>query len=131
MMELFNELIRYSQDKNHHNQILLEGLENILKMLSPIAPHITQKIWKDLGNKSNVMDESWPVADKNALVESKKEIIVQINGKLRGKVIININQDENEIKKLVMENDKISSYLRDVNVKKIIYIKDKLINYVI
>ena len=100
-------------------------------MLSPIAPHITQKIWKDLGNKSNVMDESWPVADKNALVESKKEIIVQINGKLRGKVIININQDENEIKKLVMKNDKISSYLRDVNVKKIIYIKDKLINYVI
>ena len=131
MMELFNELIRYSQDKNHHNQILLEGLENILKMLSPIAPHITQKIWKDLGNKSNVMDESWPVADKNALVESKKEIIVQINGKLRGKVIINMNQDENEIKKLVMKNDKISSYLRDVNVKKIIYIKDKLINYVI
>ena len=56
---------------------------------------------------------------------------MQINGKLRGKVIININQDENEIKKLVMKNDKISSYLRDVNVKKIIYIKDKLINYVI
>jgi len=131
MMELFNELIRYSQDKNHHNQIVLEGLENILKMLSPIVPHMTQKIWRELGNKTNVMDESWPVADKDALVESKKEIIVQINGKLRGKVIINMNQNENEIKKLVMENNKISSYLRDANVKKIIYVKDKLINYVI
>ena len=120
IMELLNHLIKYDQESHAKNDILINGIKAILKMLSPFTPHITQKIWSEIGETTILMHDSWPEVDHQALEELKKEIIIQINGKLRGKVIININQDENEIKKLVMKNDKISSYLRDVNVKKII-----------
>ena len=130
-MELLNEMIKYNQSKNFDNKVLLEGIENILKILSPITPHICQKLWSNLDKQSSLVDEPWPKVDSDALLESKKEIIVQINGKLRGKVMIETDQDEDEVNMIVNSDEKIYSYLKDSSVKKVIYIKNKLINYVV
>jgi leucyl-tRNA synthetase len=71
------------------------------------------------------------MVDNDALLESKKEIIVQINGKLRGKVIIETDQNKEEVNLIVMLDEKLNSYLKDNDIKKIIYVKNKLINYVV
>jgi leucyl-tRNA synthetase len=130
-MELLNDMIKYNHSKDFDNKVLLEGIENILKMLSPITPHICQELWNNLNKNSSLIDESWPKVDNDALLESKKEIIVQINGKLRGKVTIETDQNEDEVNMIVNLDEKIHSYLKDSNIKKIIYIKNKLINYVV
>ena len=130
-MELLNEMIKYNQSKDFDNKVLLEGIENILKMLSPITPHICQELWNNLNKNSSLIDESWPKVDNDALLESKKEIIVQINGKLRGKVTIKTDQNKDEVNMIVNLDEKIHGYLKDSSIKKVIYIKNKLINYVV
>ena len=130
-MELLNEMIKYGQRKDFDNKVLLEGIETIIKMLSPITPHICQELWNNLGKNTPLINESWPKIDNDALLESKKEIIVQINGKLRGKIIIEVDQNEDEVNMIVNLDEKIHSYLKDSSIKKVIYIKNKLINYVV
>ena len=100
-------------------------------MLSPIAPHITQKIWASMGEKTLLMTEQWPKVDKAALEESKKEIIIQINGKLRGKLVINIDLNETKIREMILSDNKLNKYIINKEIKKAVYIKGKLVNYVI
>ena len=84
-----------------------------------------------MGHEKLILDEQWPTASTNEFEETKKEIIVQINGKLRGKLIIKPGISESEIKSIVESNKKIYKYIENYEIKKIIYIKDKLINYVL
>ena len=100
-------------------------------MLSPFAPHITQKIWSDMGETTILMNESWPKVDDAALEESKKEIIIQINGKLRGKLVIDIGLDEKKIREIILNDGKLRVYIAGKEIKKAIYVKGKLVNYVI
>jgi len=131
IMELLNSLNKYSQQDIAKDTILINGIKVIIKMLSPFTPHITQKIWMEMGEKTILMEESWPIVDDNVLEESKKEIIIQINGKLRGKIVVDINDDEKKIKAMILDDDKLKTYIIDQDVKKVIYIKGKLVNYVI
>ena len=94
IMELVNNLTKYFQQDQSNSIILINGIKTILKLSSPFTPHITQKIWSELGEQTLIMQESWPEVDATALEESKKEIIIQINGKLRGKITVNIDEDE-------------------------------------
>ena len=130
IMELLNNLTKYFQQDQSNNIILTNGIKTILKLLSPFTPHITQKIWSELGEQTLIMEESWPEADATALEESKKEIIIQINGKLRGKIVANINDDEPKIRDMILEDSNLKKYLLDKDIKKVIYIKGKLVNYV-
>ena len=130
IMELLNNLTKYFQQDQSNNIILTNGIKTILKLLSPFTPHITQKIWSELGEQTLIMEESWPEVDATALEESKKEIIIQINGKLRGKIVANINDDEPKIRDMILEDSNLKKYLLDKDIKKVIYIKGKLVNYV-
>ena len=131
VMELSNDLIKYEQSDESNKEVCNEGLKAMLKLLSPIAPHITQELWTALGNNNLIMNESWPIVDSEALIETKKEIIVQINGKLRGRIIIDVEFSESQINNIIKEDKQIYKYLENQDIKKIIYIKNKLINYVI
>jgi leucyl-tRNA synthetase len=77
------------------------------------------------------MQESWPEVNNSALEESKKEIIIQINGKLRGKLVVNVDLNKDEITKLVLQDEKLRTYLMGNEIKNIIHVKGKLVNYVI
>ena len=131
VMELSNDLIKYEQSDESNKEVCNEGLKAMLKLLSPIVPHITQELWTALGNNNLIMNESWPIVDSEALIETKKEIIVQINGKLRGRIIIDVEFSEYQINNIIKEDKQIYKYLENQDIKKIIYIKNKLINYVI
>ena len=131
IMELVNNLTKYFQQDQSNSIILINGIKTILKLLSPFTPHITQKIWSELGEQTLIMEESWPEVDATALEESKKEIIIQINGKLRGKITVNIDEDELKIRDMILQDNNLKKYLFDKDIQKVIYVKGKLVNYVI
>jgi len=129
-MELLNDIFKFHEDSQQSRAVRQEALELIVLMLSPIMPHVCQELWNMLGNESAVMDESWPEIDESALVQSKIQMMIQINGKLRGKIDVAVDADEEEIKKLALENDNAKNFLEEVTVRKVIVVKGRLINIV-
>ncbi len=130
IMELLNDFSRYIEEENLDKNLCYTGLEIMVKLLAPFIPHITQRIWWDCFDSKTLMDEAWPKPDKDALIEVNKEIVVQINGKLRGKIIIASGSKKEDVDELVRKDEKIAKYLNEKE-KKIIFIKDRIINYVL
>jgi len=132
IMELLNFLNDSDKNKELSYSIKQEVLENILLMLNPFVPHIVSELWSCIRPNTDIDNMSWPIVDKSALIQDEIKIVVQVNGKLRGNMIISADEKENEIKEKAMEIDTVKKFVNDKDkVKKIIYIKDKLINIVI
>ena len=108
-----------------------EAINTILISLSPISPHITHALWRQLGNEEAIIDVNWPEADKNLLKEKSVEIAIQINGKLRGTVTVESNLPQKEIEALAREQENIKKYIENKKIKKVIYIDKKLLNLVV
>ena len=109
-----------------------EVLESILLMLNPFVPHITSELWVNIRENSDIDKIAWPILDKSALVQDEIKIVVQVNGKLRGNMIISSEQTEIEIKEKAIEIDTVKKFINNKSeIKKIIYIKERLINIVI
>ncbi len=130
IMELLNDFSKYLDQETPNKEFCMYGLQVMLKLLSPFVPHISQKIWWDCINSESILDQSWPVSDKNSLIEKETEIVVQINGKVRGRILVKPGSSKDQVNILVKENDKISKYF-DRKERKIIFIRDKIINYVL
>ncbi len=131
MMELLNELVKFNSKSTNFNNVLVYGVETLVKMLSPIAPHITHKIWIELNHSKPVISEKWPQPDEDVLTDAKVEIIIQINGKLRSRISVNNDEIESVVADKARECQNISKYLDKVKIKKVIFVKNKLINFVI
>ena len=132
IMELLNFLNDSDKNKELSYSIKQEVLENILLMLNPFVPHIVSELWSYIRPNTDIDNMSWPIVDKSALIQDEIKIVVQVNGKLRGNMIISADEKENEIKEKAMEIDTVKKFVNDKDkIKKIIYIKDKLINIVI
>ena len=108
-----------------------EYAEGFVKLLSPVAPHISEEIWNRLGHNDTITYEAWPAYDEAKLVEDTVEIPVQINGKVRATVEIPVEATEEEIKNIVHENANIQTQLEGKNVVKEIYVKNKIYNIVV
>ncbi len=112
--------------------IPVEYLEGFIKLLNPIAPHITEEIWKEvLGHNNTIAYESWPTFDESKIVETEKEIGVQVNGKVRATIKINDRMTEEEIKNLALLEENIKRHTCDKTIVKIIVIKNKIVNIVV
>ena len=131
VMELINVLTRMDTSDTMNQAIQLEGLETILLLASPIVPHITQALWTELGHGGLIMDAGWPNADKSALLRDEIEMIVQVNGKLRAKITIPVDAEEELIKSIALSNEKVIRFLQDQVVKKTIVVPGRLVNIVI
>ena len=108
-----------------------EYAEGFIKLLSPVAPHISEEIWCRLGHNDTITYEAWPTYDEAKLVEDTVEIPVQINGKVRATVEIPVESTEEEVKNIVHENANIQTQLEGKNVVKEIYVKNKIYNIVV
>ncbi len=108
-----------------------EYAEGFVKLLSPVAPHISEEIWCRLGHNDTITYEAWPTYDEAKLVEDTVEIPVQINGKVRATVEIPVESTEKEVKNIVHENANIQTQLEGKNVVKEIYVKNKIYNIVV
>ena len=117
-----------SKENIEQNQI-----ENLVILLAPFAPFMTEELWEKLGHKGSIHEESWPEADEKVIVEEKANIAVQVNGKTRTVLTIDNLQLTNqaEIEKLAMEEPNVSKYLQGKTIKKVIYVQGKILNFVI
>tara|TARA_B110000305_G_scaffold27392_1_gene25420 strand:+ start:1575 stop:3983 length:2409 start_codon:yes stop_codon:yes gene_type:complete len=108
-----------------------EAIIFMLKMLSPITPHITEHLWNSFYIDDSSVDSWWPECNEDLLVVEEFELVVQVNGKVRGKTIINKSLGEKEIELEVLKIENVSNAIADNKIKKVIYIKEKIINFVI
>jgi len=132
VMELLNFLIDSDKQKVLPHKLKQEVLENIILMLNPFVPHISAELWSYIRKNSDIDEIAWPKVDKSALVQEEIKIVIQVNGKLRGNMIISNEQKENDIKEKSLEIDSVKKFIINKSeVKKIIYIEGKLINIVI
>jgi len=129
IMELCNELGRQPSENSTDRAIISEGLHAVLQMLWPITPHITEHLWQQLTGQTFV-ESLWPVVDDNALDRDELEIVVQVNGKVRGKVMVPASADNAAIEALAMEQDNVKRFLADKTVRKVIVVPQKLVNIV-
>lgn len=107
-----------------------EDFKTFLKLLAPFAPHITEELWHDLGEKESIHLSIWPVADPKLLVDDEMKIIIQTNGKMRGEILVSVDTTEEEIKNLALSQDVVSKALGGASPKNVIYVKGRLINIV-
>lgn len=108
-----------------------EVLEKLLVLLAPYAPHIAEELWSQIGKSGSVLDAEFPVFDASLLVESSKEYPVSINGKLRTNINLALNLDQSQVEQLVLQHDVVQKWLEGKSPKKIIYVKNKMINVVV
>ena len=109
-----------------------EAIKNILIMISPITPHVSQELWSMIADKEDmIIDVIWPEVNEKLLVENLVELVIQVNGKLRGKIEIDINLDKEKVKTLALENENVLKHIKDKEIKKVIYVPNKLINIVV
>ena len=129
-MELINELGKFNDDSEQGMAVAREAIENIILLLSPIVPHITQQLWYELGHDELLVDVAWPVCDESALVRDEVELIVQVNGKLRSKISVDANADNAVIEASALADDKIVVNIEGKTVRKVIVVPGRLVNIV-
>ena len=131
-MELTNALVRFKGDtSNNGKAVSNEGWQVIVKMLSPIVPHITQELWGQLGNKGLIVDVSWPLVDSSALVKDSIELMIQVNGKLRAKIKVAANASKKDIESLALNDENVKKFSEGKQVKKVIVVPGRLVNIVV
>jgi len=108
-----------------------EILEPLLILLTPYAPHIAEELWRQLGNEGSILDASYPAFNPALLVESSKEYPVSVNGKLRTSITLPIDLEQKQVEEEVLKNDVVQKWLDGKPPKKIIYVKNKMINVVL
>ena len=132
IMELLNFLTNSDKNKKLPYSTKQEVLENILLMLNPFVPHITSELWGHIKEDTNIDSMAWPTVNNSALIQDENKIVIQVNGKLRGNMIISSHETEDKIKEKAIEVESVQKYINNESeIKKIIYIKEKLINIVI
>ena len=131
VMELVNELNAFEINDDVDKKVVKEAIKAIILLLSPIVPHICNRLWLDLGYDSSIIDESWPTHNPELMVQENVEIVIQVNGKLRSKITVDQSIDDKALEELVMMDEKIKKYTDGHTVKKIIIVPKKLVNIVI
>jgi leucyl-tRNA synthetase len=129
-MELLNELNKFIDTSEQGRAVLQEALEAVVLMLSPIIPHICHALWQELGHAEAVVDCSWPECDREALVQDSVPLVIQVNGKVRGRINVPADAAKEDLEELVLSEPNVKKHIQDKPVKKIIVVPGKLVNVV-
>ncbi len=130
-MEFMNELVKYEQLDKVNLSLLKECASSFVKIFAPIAPYFSEELWHLLGNKTSVHLESWPKVDLSKLKEDTVEIALQVNGKLRGTLLINKDEEQDTVLKDALKIENVKLHVSNNKIKKVIYIKNKIMNIVV
>ena len=126
IMEYTNALVKYEKEG-----IPRYYIEQLLLILAPFAPHLTEEFWEAIGNKYSIHNEDYPMYDDKYLVETEKEIAVQVNGKVRATITISVDEDEESIKEKAMQPENVKRFIDGKEIVKVIVIKGKIVNIVV
>ena len=130
IMELVNECYRYKELDNARIDILVEAVKNVIILLYPFAPHIAEEMWEGF-DSGRLEDQSWPSYDESALERDEVEIVVQINGKIKEKLMVDSKLDKKGLEEFVMSNKNVINHIDGKNVIKVIPIPGRLVNIVV
>ncbi|MFZ2198049.1 MAG: leucine--tRNA ligase [Thermodesulfovibrionales bacterium] len=130
LMELVNEMNSFEPADTKDMQVMRFSIENSLLLLSPFTPHITEELWTHIGNESSISEKSWPLWDEEMAREEEIELVIQINGKLKGKFMIPCGLQEEEIRIRALGDQKIKEAIGQQKIRKVIVIRGRLINIV-
>jgi leucyl-tRNA synthetase len=131
IMELMNELGRFEDSSEQGQAVVQEAITAVVLMLSPIVPHISQNLWHQLGNDSLLAEQAWPEYDESALARDIIELVVQVNGKLRSKISVPVDADNDVIENIALKDEKIRNNIQDKTVRKVIVVPGRLVNLVV
>ena len=128
-MTMANTLSKLEHNAAAH-ALTQEGLSIVLRLLAPIAPHVSHYLWRDLGFGDDILRARWPVVDESALVCATISYVVQVNGKMRGKIDVAADADREAVEAAALANENVTRFLADLTVRKTIVVPDKLVNIV-
>ncbi|WP_417548854.1 leucine--tRNA ligase [Methylophaga sp.] len=131
VMELMNALTKFTEQTEQARAVRQEVLELVVLMLAPITPHICHALWTQLGHDSAVIDASWPEIDTEALKQDKVELMIQVNGKLRSKLMVDVNAQQADIESLALADENAQRYIDGKTIRKVILVPGRLINIVV
>ena len=131
MMELNNLVSRYADTSQQGMAVKQEAIEIMVKCLSPVMPHVCHHLWFLLGGKNAVVDSQWPEVDESALIQERVQIIAQVNGKLRAKIMAPLDSNNQAVQEIALSDEKIVKFTMDKQIIKVIVVPNKLINIVI
>jgi leucyl-tRNA synthetase len=130
-MELLNAVNRFEDDSDQGRAVEREALESVVLMLSPIVPHICHALWQMLGHETALVDQRWPEVDESALSRDLVEIVVQVNGKLRGKISVAADADKQSIIDHALADPNAQRFIADKEVRKTVLVPGRLVNIVV
>lgn len=132
MMELVNALYAYKEAAKEPNAgLIYEAISDLIKMMSPFVPHITEELWRGaIDANSSVHEQSWPECDKEALKVDNVEIVLQVNGKVRGRLTVPAEATKEELEKIAMADANVQAHIGDATVRKVICVPGRLVNIV-
>ena len=131
VMELMNGLSKFTEQDTQARAVRQEVLELVVLMLAPITPHICHALWSQLGYDKAVIDAQWPEVDAEALKQDKTELMIQVNGKLRSKLMVDVNAQQADIEPLAIADENVQRYIDGKTIRKIILVPGRLINIVV
>ncbi|OOF58233.1 leucine--tRNA ligase [Rodentibacter genomosp. 2] len=131
IMELMNKFTKAPLDSDQDRAVMAEALSAVVRMLYPITPHICFELWHALGNENSIDTAEWVKADEAAMVEDEKLIVVQVNGKVRGKVTVASDADEEMVKTIAFADENVKKFIDGQQIVKVIYVSGKLLNVVV
>ena len=130
VMELLNEVAKHSSTESQSVAVRHEALTSAILLLSPIAPHICHALWQALGYSESVAETSWPSVDEQALVRSTITLVLQVNGKVRGKIEVAADISKQDIEKIALADENVQRFIEGNTIRKIIVVPGRLINIV-
>jgi leucyl-tRNA synthetase len=132
-MELFNTMSAIEEDERKPQQVAVMrfAMQTLTLLLAPIVPHFAEELWETLGNSSSILLAPWPSYLEAALEKDELLIVIQVNGKLRSKFSVSTDADEETIKQMALDDERVKKFTDGQDIKKVIYVKEKLVNIVV
>jgi leucyl-tRNA synthetase len=135
-MELVNALHAFAalaadrMPAGERDALLREGIDTVLLLLGPFCPHVTEELWQALGHRDSLFRQRWPEADPAALVRDEVTVVVQIDGKVRSRLTVDVAANEADVRRLALDDDKVKPWLGGRDVDKVVVVPRRLVNIV-
>ncbi len=131
VMELLNDVSKFEPNGENDTPVLRESIKTIIRLLYPMAPHISEELWHELGYEETLVDKEWITWDKDLVESAAINIVVQINGKVRSQIIMDPDSDQDQMKEAAFADEKVQSFIAGKEPKKVIVVPKRLVNIVI
>jgi len=130
VMTLLNDIAQLSDQSPQSHAVRHEALTSAILLLSPIVPHICHSLWQTMGHNTSISEAAWPEVDNSALVQSSIGLVIQVNGKVRGKIQVGIEETKDNIEKFALEEPNVKRFTEDKTIRKVIVVPGRLVNIV-